>query len=275
MLLTQKRNNLFLLICRKTTIYIFNPSKLLYQFIMRLFYSQQKSDTSFILEGEDHRHIVKVLRYTLGDYLDIVDGSGKIYHGVIKSIDKKEVHVDIERFELTEKMPYRLGIAISPVKNISRFEWFVEKAVEIGITDFYPLLCKRTEKTNIKIDRLKRIIHSAMKQSRNVYEPVIHNKVSMNDMVSLEGWESKYVAYINEGVHDLLSREKEINPRILIAIGPEGGFEEYEAEMCIRNGFKPVSLGESRLRTETAGVASCQIIKTLQEIGQICTMETT
>jgi 16S rRNA (uracil1498-N3)-methyltransferase len=242
---------------------------------MRLFYSQQKSDASFILEGDDHRHILKVLRYTLGDYLDIVDGSGMIYHGVIKSINKKEIRVDIESFELTNKIPYRLGIAISPVKNVSRFEWFVEKAVEIGITDIYPLLCKRTEKTNIKIDRVKRIIQSAMKQSRNVYEPVIHPKISINDMISLKGWESKYFAYINEDCTDLLSREKEMNPSILIAIGPEGGFEELEAEICIGNGFKPVSLGDSRLRTETAGVVSCQIIKTLQEIGQICTMETT
>lgn len=231
----------------------------------RLFYCNHKSDGGFLITAEDHRHAIKVLRLKTNDPIDIIDGSGSLFHCNIKEISKKSLKATIQSKSVQPPLPYRLGIVISILKNSSRFEWFLEKAVEIGITDIYPLISKRTEKPSIKYDRSKKIIHSAMKQSLNIHEPLLHHTIHVKDLVSLSEYSSKYVAYINDDVTNSLSQSCP-DDSILIVIGPEGGFTVDEAELMISNAFTPMSLGSSRLRTETAGVVSCQIIKTLFEI---------
>ncbi|WP_297766573.1 16S rRNA (uracil(1498)-N(3))-methyltransferase [uncultured Muriicola sp.] len=241
----------------------------------RLFYSTHKSDTSFEITGEDYRHLLKVLRRKIGDSVDIIDGSGYIYNCVIAEVFKEKIIAAIKNSYLGNIPSYRIAIAISPVKNPSRFEWFVEKAVEIGITDIYPVICKRTEKSKIKYERAIKIMHSAMKQSGNVLEPILLPSLSFTEMLQLDDFDSKYIAYISDKIINNLSSENDLGPSILIAIGPEGGFEKEEASMAASQQFKPVSLGDSRLRTETAGVVACQIVKTLDELNRIKTMNAT
>ena len=242
---------------------------------MRLFYSTNISDTSFVIDGEDHRHILKVLRYKTGDTLNIIDGSGSIYECRIHAIDKVKLSAVIMSKTVTAPMPYTLGIGISPLKNVSRLEWFIEKSVEIGISDIYPFISTRSEKPTLKVDRIHRIIQAAMKQSGNVYEPRIHPIMQFEDFLNLEEWDQKYLAYINKKQSRLLSKEQITNHRVLIGIGPEGGFTDNEAQLSRDHGFLSVSLGNSRLRTETAGVASCQIIKTLYELNNSHTIQAT
>ncbi|NNF34836.1 MAG: 16S rRNA (uracil(1498)-N(3))-methyltransferase [Saprospiraceae bacterium] len=231
----------------------------------RLFYCNHKTDGGFLITAEDHRHAIKVLRLKLNDPIDIIDGSGSLFHCKIHEISKKSLTATIQSKSVKPALPYRLGIAISTLKNPSRFEWFLEKAVEIGITDIYPLNSKRTEKPTLKYDRSRKIIHSAMKQSLNIHEPQLHEIIHIEDLISLTDYNSKFVAYINDHVTTSLS-QSDPDKNVLIVIGPEGGFTTDEAEFMISSGFNPVSLGQSRLRTETAGVASCQIIKTLFEL---------
>jgi len=242
---------------------------------MRLFYSTDKSDTSFSITGDDYKHIVKVMRSKRSDHLEVIDGSGWIYTCEIEDIDRHQIKALILNKRLKEAPSYKLGIAISPLKNMSRFEWFLEKSVEIGITDIFPLICKRTEKKNIKEERAKRIIQSAMKQSGNVYEPTLHSNIDIATLSQMTGWGTKYLAYINNESNSLLATRKFLNPHILIGIGPEGGFVAEEVEICLKEKFTPVSLGNSRLRTETAGIVACQIIKTLHEISHANTIPTT
>jgi 16S rRNA (uracil1498-N3)-methyltransferase len=231
----------------------------------RLFYCNHITDGGFLITAEDHRHAIKVLRLKINDPIDIIDGSGSLFHCKIKEISKKSLTATIQSKSVNPPLPYRLGIAISTLKNPSRFEWFLEKAVEIGITDIYPFISKRTEKPTIKYDRSKKIIHSAMKQSLNIHEPYLHDITHIEDLFTLTDYSSKYIAYINDNVTASLSQSAP-DENILIVIGPEGGFTADEADHMISRGFTPVSLGRSRLRTETAGVASCQIIKTLFEL---------
>ena len=232
----------------------------------RLFYCDHLSDGEFKIEGEDHRHSIKVLRLKKGDQIDVIDGTGYIYQCQIASINKKELIASIQSKILQFPLPYSLSIAISPLKNPSRFEWFLEKSTEIGISEIYPIQCKRTEKPGIKYDRSRKIIHSAMKQSLQAYEPTLNPVMKLNEFAELNNESFKIIAYINENVHLTLS-QIDLPPQqnYTIVIGPEGGFTQEEAGFMMDLGFQAVSLGNSRLRTETAAIAACQIIKTLEE----------
>ena len=232
---------------------------------MRLFYSKSITSNKFLIEGDDHRHCLKVMRKKSGDKIDIIDGTGWLYHCRITSINRKDLEATIVSKEHYAPLPYQLDIAISPLKNTSRYEWFIEKSVEIGISNIYPLDCIRTEKLSFKEERAERIVQSAMKQSYNIYEPKIHSYISISDLNDFTGYDEKYIAYIN-GLSVPFSKAIGDGNKILIAIGPEGGFKETEANSLIERGFIAVGLGDARLRTETAGVAACQIVKTIKEI---------
>lgn len=235
---------------------------------MQLFYSTEIFETHLLLEGEEARH-VQVLRKQPGDTLQVVDGQGTLMLARIASLEKKRVLLDIlERQEAFGKPAFRLGIAIAPTKNISRFEWFLEKTTEIGITDIYPLLCEHSERKHLRPDRLEKILVAAMKQSVKAYLPTLHALQEMPDFlakVSSE-WSQKLVAHCEDSEKKGIPQIYQAGSDVLILIGPEGDFSSEEIAAAIDTGFQPVHLGPHRLRTETAGVVACHTIQLLQQM---------
>jgi len=162
------------------------------------------------------------------------------------------------------KRPFRLHLAVAPTKNTARFEWFLEKATEIGIDEITPLVCEHSERVQIRIDRLQKIILSAAKQSLKTYLPILHEPMKIDDFISLNHPASRFVAYVEE--HQPLHLKTVYqNGDCVVLIGPEGDFSKKEMELAFQQGFKPVSLGPSRLRTETAAIVACHIINIANE----------
>jgi 16S rRNA (uracil1498-N3)-methyltransferase len=236
---------------------------------MHIFFSQNIKDNLCILDRLESHHCIKVLRLESGDEVCIVDGKGGYFEGNIAIGDHKACVINIHRTKLEfGKRNYRLHIAIAPTKNIERFEWFLEKATEIGIDEITPVICQRSERRIIREDRLEKVITTAMKQSIKAYHPLFHPITSVDKFMEIQVSGNKLIAHCLDGVrHDLIKTDPSGN-NFTILIGPEGDFSEKEVELAIEKGFLPVSLGSSRLRTETAGVASCQIIADLVAFKQ-------
>jgi 16S rRNA (uracil1498-N3)-methyltransferase len=200
-----------------------------------------------------------------GEVLHLTDGNGMLYEGQIMAQDIKSCPVMLMRVTPDfGKRPFRLHMAVAPTKNIARFEWFLEKATEIGVDEITPLICEHSERVQIRIDRLQKIIVSAAKQSLKTYLPVLHEPVKFDDFIKLNHTASRFVAYVEEHqpVH-LKSAYSDGDCTVLI--GPEGDFSKKEMEKAFQQGFKPVSLGPSRLRTETAAMVACHIINIANE----------
>ena len=229
---------------------------------MQIFYVPGINGTACVMDENESKHCIRVLRMTKGDRLKLVDGNGNIYEGIISDPDPSGCRVTITSvIKDFEKRGYRLHIAISPVKNQERFEWFIEKSVEIGIDEITPLICKNTEKPGIKRDRLNNIIISAMKQSLKAFRPALNEPVTFDEFINSDHDGIKMIAHCNSA-HE---RKKidliyEKNMDAVILIGPEGDFSGEELSLAFYNGFKPVHLGSSRLRTETAGIAACHSV---------------
>jgi 16S rRNA (uracil1498-N3)-methyltransferase len=197
-----------------------------------------------------------------GDSVNLIDGKGAFCEGVISDPDPKGCRIKItDRKTDFEKRNYRLHIAISPLKNPDRFEWFIEKSVEIGIDEITPLVCRNTEKPGIKKGRINNIIVSAMKQSIKAYRPVLNDPEDFSEFISKEFSAAKMIAHCSQaikrnGIKDVYLKGSDA----VIMIGPEGDFSDDEIAGAIDKGFMPVHLGRSRLRTETAGVAACSAV---------------
>jgi 16S rRNA (uracil1498-N3)-methyltransferase len=231
---------------------------------MNIFYTKNIQGNTGILDEAESHHCIKVLRLSAGDKVFIVDGKGGFYEGAISIANQKVCVIEIEKSEFGfGKRDFSLHIAIAPTKNIERFEWFLEKATEIGIDEITPILCQHSERKILREDRLEKVISSAMKQSIKAYHPVLNPLVTIEKFLEFELPEIKLMAHCMDGErHDLIK----INPVVtdfVILIGPEGDFSRNEVQLVVSKGFMPVSLGASRLRTETAGVAACQIIADL------------
>ena len=227
---------------------------------MSLFYVPTLS-TAHILPEEESQHAIKVLRLQVGAIITIVDGVGGFY--TAKIINPHPKH---SAFEITEtiaeygKRDYKLHIAIAPTKNIERLEWFIEKATEIGIDEITPILCRFSERKIIKADRLEKIIVSAAKQSVKAYFPKLNPLCTFDELMKKHLTGQKFIAHCYEEDKKLLKSEIQKSSDMMILIGPEGDFSKEEVQKAISAGFIPVSLGNSRLRTETAGVvASCTV----------------
>jgi 16S rRNA (uracil1498-N3)-methyltransferase len=227
---------------------------------MIIFYSQNINDGVAKLTNDECQHCSKVLRKRMGDDVYFTDGEGHLYKGTIGLISKKEVEiVSLEEIE-NQNTPHRIGIAISPTKNIDRFEWFLEKATEIGITDIYPFLSKRSERKVIKPERLERRMIAAMKQSKNLHKPTLHPLMSLKEVVSDDlGFDNKYIAHCMEP-ESALQKLYTSGSGAIVLIGPEGDFTEDEVSLAAANKWTEVSLGKSRLRTETAGLVACHLL---------------
>lgn len=228
------------------------------------FYIEEVSSVdSIVLNEETSKHIAQVLRMQNGEQLNLTDGKGNLYTATISDNNKKKCTVGINSKSQHPKSQNRTSIAISILKNATRFEWFLEKATEIGVTEIIPLLCERTERTHFRYDRMKNILGSAMLQSQQTWLPVLHEPVKLFNWVNSEFVNTqKFIAHCEETRKQQLSNEL-INQSSnqLILIGPEGDFTKEEIELALKNNFIPVTLGNTRLRSETAGVVAATLLK--------------
>jgi 16S rRNA (uracil1498-N3)-methyltransferase len=227
-----------------------------------LFYIEQVNveDPLFTFPEESSKHIIQVLRMKMGERLRITDGNGYRAEAEIVSDHRKHCQVKRLSIEYVQPASHQKCIAISPVKNSSRFEWFLEKATEIGVAEIVPLICSRTEKQQLRTARLQQVLQSAMLQSQQAWMPRLCEPASFIDLVKRPYKGSRYIAHCEATQErNLLPVSTDI-PKSLILIGPEGDFTEEEIALALHEGFTPVSLGESRLRTETAGIVAATLL---------------
>ncbi|MCI5681613.1 MAG: 16S rRNA (uracil(1498)-N(3))-methyltransferase [Paludibacteraceae bacterium] len=237
---------------------------------MYLFYTPDIA-VSHCLSEEESAHCVRVLRYDRGDEILLTDGRGTTYTARITNPHPKHCEFEILSAEQQQSShPFHLHIAIAPTKNVERLEWMVEKCTEIGIDEITPLLCRFSERKTLRTDRLEKIILSAAKQSLTPYLPTLHPltdyEAFMREYASDRHTDTdKFIAHCYKEdkrlLKDLIVRGRDV----LVLIGPEGDFSEQEVQTALREGFRPVSLGNSRLRTETAGVVACHTAILLNE----------
>ncbi len=231
---------------------------------MHLFYCPNIEKDRFLNEEESH-HCVKVLRGQLGDTIQVMDGKGSIFICAIEIANHRRVAVKIKKKIESPKPKFQLTIAIAPTKNMDRLEWFLEKATEIGISRIIPILCDKSERKVVKNDRLEKVIISAMKQSMNPHIPIIEELTPVSQLFTREFTGHKMIAHCYDQPKEALKHGYTPNKDVLILIGPEGDFSEKEVERALNANFKAISLGESRLRTETAGLVACHTIQLLNQ----------
>jgi len=226
------------------------------------FYVEQLLTTDGLLQlnEETSKHMVQVLRMGVGEKVSLTDGKGTKAIAEIVDAHKKKCLVRINEISANDLPQPKKAIAISLVKNTSRFEWFLEKATEMGVTAIYPLLCDRTEKQHFRMERMKGILVSAMLQSQQVWLPEMSQPLTFSELIQTAQYHSKYIGYCDESYPRKLLHQQNIAKDSLILIGPEGDFTPSEVEQAMAKGFEPVSLGSNRLRTETAGVAAAVIL---------------
>ena len=210
----------------------------------------------FILSEESSKHIVQVLRMHETEQLFVTNGKGEVLKVSIITADKKKTEVKISERTFFPQNIAKVSIAVSLIKNMHRFEWFLEKAAEIGVSEIIPLICQRTEKQHFRHDRMKNIVVSAMVQSQQAWLPLLHEPVKFTQFIKNSFHQNKYIAHCMDRSKRHLNKEVIQQGDILILIGPEGDFTKEEIESALQNNYIPVSLGETRLRTETAGLVA-------------------
>ena len=227
---------------------------------MIIFYSNEIYSSSGKLSGDESIHCTKVLRKKVDDLINVTDGSGNLYECKITAVNKKEVGFEIISNLESQRKGHRRAVAIAPTKNNDRFEWFLEKSTEIGITEIYPFISARSERKVIKPHRLEKILISAMKQSKNLHLPKLHELQPLKSFMATDhGFDNKFIAHcMNPDLS--LNKVYVSGSDALVLIGPEGDFTSEEIDLAIKNDWKGVSLGPSRLRTETAGIVACHLL---------------
>jgi len=237
---------------------------------MHIFYSPGNHEKCIHLDPSESGHCIRVLRLKTGDRVGVINGEGVFYTSRILKPDPENTLLEIvSEIKNYGKRNYSLHIAIAPTKNMERFEWFIEKSVEIGIDEITPVYCQRSERTKLRVDRLRRVILSAVKQSRNAYLPKLNMPATFDDIAGKDTDAEKYIAHCSDEPKDHLVSIPVKHKNVLILIGPEGDFSEPELVKASANGFVPVSLGPGRLRTETAGVVAAQIISDRNIIAEL------
>lgn len=233
---------------------------------MQLFYVPDIDGKQVTLNPIESIHCIKVLRLTLGDTIHLIDGKGGFYKAQIAEPNPKSCILNIlSKEENFGEKDFYLHIAIAPTKNIDRFEWFLEKSTEIGINEITPIVCQYSERKMIKPERLNKILISAIKQSKNAFLPKLNELTAFKDFISSPFDGEKYIAHCSEVEKTHLKNQAAKKSKCLILIGPEGDFSEEEIIKSKEFDFQDISLGESRLRTETAGVVACHTINLINE----------
>lgn len=229
---------------------------------MQLFYNPNIDETTTQIDfsKDESRHIVKVLRKNSGDQLQITNGKGWLFVAEITLSDIKNCVASILSKSFEPARKYKVHLAVAPTKMNDRYEWFLEKATEIGVDTITPIICDHSERKIIKTDRFEKILQAAMKQSLHSYLPELQEAISFNDFINQPFKGQKFIAHCEESKRVSLKNALQSHTDVLILIGPEGDFSPNEIKTAMASGFKPVSLGNTRLRTETAAIVACHSI---------------
>ena len=230
---------------------------------MQLFYNASLSQTSgsILFDKDESRHIFKVLRYKSGDALYVTNGQGLLVKAILNVVDPKKTVAEIISSENVAPLPYRLHLVVAPTKLNDRYEWFLEKATEIGVSEITPIICDNSERKVVKIERLNKIVQSAMKQSLQFTLPKLNDPIKFSEFINQKFTEEIFIAHCEKDIERrFLKNIATKNSKYTILVGPEGDFSAKEIDKSLTSSFIPISLGENRLRTETAGLNIAQSI---------------
>ena len=235
---------------------------------MQLFYHPdiKEDDSQIIFPREESKHIVKVLRKKEGDLLHVTNGKGLLFISELTLITAQQCIAKVKEVEKEKQPNYYLHLAVAPTKMNDRYEWFLEKATEIGVMEITPVICDHSERKKVKTERFERVLQSAMKQSLHYTLPRLNQPVRLSEFITDTPEGTKFIAHCEEG-KDKKSLKKSLNtgePTVIL-IGPEGDFSSEEIELALNNGWHPISLGHTRLRTETAAIVACHTVALLNE----------
>ncbi len=238
---------------------------------MELFYKENlvAYDESITLGAEESLHLSKVLRKKVGKMISVTNGKGLEWQGKIVSADARKAAIKKTDIILHQNRLIPLHIAIAPTKINDRLEWFLEKATEIGVSQITPLLCDHSERKVIKPERLNKILIGGIKQSTQFFLPKLNPMISFKEFMKLEHPQTKLIAHCQKGDQKALHQIQNLSRNILIMIGPEGDFSDREIKIARLLNFGAITLGEQRLRTETAGIVACSRVATLREISKV------
>ena len=232
---------------------------------MNIFIATISGNTA-VLRADESWHCAKVLRKKTGDSVSVIDGKGNFYSGTLEQVNEKSCTVNITEDPVKQQSRnYRLHLLIAPTKQIDRIEWMLEKAVEIGLDEVSFIQCRNSERTVIKADRMQKIVESAVKQSLQSFIPTVNELIPFKDAMNLSA-EQKLIGYCGENTPVAISSIDFKNKSTCILIGPEGDFTSEEFQWALKNDFKSVSLGSTRLRTETAGLYAVQAVSILTSV---------
>ena len=229
---------------------------------MQLFYSStiNESTTSFVFDKEESKHIIKVLRKKDGDILYVTNGLGYLFKTAITLASDSKCTVAIISFEKIAPSNHPLHLVVAPTKMNDRYEWFLEKATEIGIQEITPIICDHSERKIVNKERFEKIILTAMKQCNQLYLPKLNDPIALKDFLKQKQEGKLFIAHCEESDKKSLKSVLEANTKTTILIGPEGDFSEKEIQLALANDYVPVTLGNTRLRTETAAVVACHSV---------------
>lgn len=227
---------------------------------MHIFYTPDidPEASAYTLSEEESKHCIRVMRLKVGDTVVLVDGKGGSFRAEIIDAHPKRTSLSICSFnEQRRRSSYRIHVAVAPTKNIERYEWFLEKATEIGVDEITPIICEHSERKDVKSDRLVRVLIAAMKQSKQSFLPKLNDTRKIGDFLKTETDAKCFIAHCDAGEKAYLNEQVKPGEDVTILIGPEGDFSTEEIGMALSLGCQPISLGVARLRTETAGVVAC------------------
>ncbi|TRX00833.1 16S rRNA (uracil(1498)-N(3))-methyltransferase [Flavobacterium gawalongense] len=234
---------------------------------MQLFYNPNINETTenFSFDKEESKHIIKVLRKKDSDILYVTNGLGYLFKTEITLASDNKCTVKIISFEKSAPSKFHLHLAVAPTKMNDRFEWFLEKATEIGIHEITPIICDRSERKVINNERFDKIILAAMKQSNELFLPKLNEAISFKEFVKQKQEGLNFIAHCEETNKKTLKSVLKPSKNITLLIGPEGDFTEKEIELALDTNYIPVSLGNTRLRTETAAIVACHSVVFVNE----------
>ncbi|MDD4820631.1 MAG: 16S rRNA (uracil(1498)-N(3))-methyltransferase [Flavobacteriales bacterium] len=236
---------------------------------MQLFYAPDltENDSVFSLPKDESHHAVKVLRMNMGEDIFVTNGKGIIIGGTLQNQSASSAMVSVNEYlPDTQKRNYRIHLAVAPTKINDRMEWFLEKATEIGVDEITPLICGRSERKVFNAERGEKIVVSAAKQSLKSVFPILNPAVDFKTFVKNNHCKNTFIAHCMADMERLLLKDAVVGKDdICILIGPEGDFSPAEVEMSLKNGYTPISLGDSRLRTETAALFSVALVNVLNQ----------
>jgi 16S rRNA (uracil1498-N3)-methyltransferase len=234
---------------------------------VHIFYTPDVASDFYTLSEEESKHCTRVLRLQQGDTIYLVDGVGGLYTAIIQNANPKKCQLQIIDKQIEYgKLPFLSHIAVAPTKNIDRMEWFVEKAIEVGVSEITFLLCEHSERRQLRLDRLEKIAISAMKQSQKGYLPLLNDMTPFHRFIQKSIPENTFIAHLEDDATKSIKDHFTYGQPHCILIGPEGDFSKEEIKAAYATGIKPVTLGESRLRTETAALIACHTLQVLHEI---------